>query len=221
MIRGVLFDLDGTLLDTAPDMISALNYVRGLESLEPVSVAQFQHLVSRGAPGLIGGGMPESDSLRFESRKSLLLERYAEYLHEETIFFSGVNDMLRILEVNAIPWGVVNNKAEYLTLPLLKAVGLLNRASCVICGDTLNRKKPHPAPVQLACELIKCGSLETLMVGDDLRDLQAGKAAGTQTALALYGYTEPGIQDQDLSGSFQIDKPGEVLRLLNLQERIL
>ena len=218
MIRGVLFDLDGTLLDTAPDMINALNYVRGLESLAPVTVAQHQHLVSRGAPGLIGDGMPRSDSLLFEARKSALLARYAEFLFEETVFFDGVERMLETLETNGIPWGVVTNKAEYLALPLLEATGLLKRARCVICGDTLSEKKPHPAPVQMACQLIGCESHETLMVGDDLRDLQAGQAAGTQTALAMYGYIEPGIRDRALPGSFQVCAPGEVLHLLELRD---
>lgn len=216
MIRGVLFDLDGTLLDTAPDMISALNFVRGMEFLEPVPVEEFKHLISGGAPGLIGGGMPASDNLLFEHRKSALLKRYSEFLYEETVFFDGVETLLQALEEKGVPWGIVTNKMEYLALPLLEATGLLKRAGCVICGDTLKQKKPHPAPVQMACQLIACENFQTLMVGDDLKDLQAGQAAGTHTALALYGYVEPGVQEQNLNGSFRISAPGEVMRLLNL-----
>jgi len=218
LIRGILFDLDGTLLDTAPDLIGALNHVRKQEGLPVVSVADYRHLVSRGAAGLVGQGMPEADPASFERRKSEFLKHYAEFLFQDSVFFDGVEDVLAVLERNAIPWGVVTNKMESLTLPLLQAAGLLNRAAGVVCGDTLNQSKPHPAPILLGCEMLNCPNSQTLMVGDDLRDLEAGQAAGTLTALALYGYLEPGIFSNDLSGSYQIERPIDVLQLLELDE---
>jgi phosphoglycolate phosphatase len=215
MIRAVLFDLDGTLLDTAPDLVGALNFLRDREGLPPVEIDAYRHFVSRGALGLISAGMPESSESVFESRKSAFLEHYENNIYQNSRPFEGVEPLLIELDKRAIPWGVVTNKMEYLTLPLLKIAGLLHRASCVVCGDTLQQSKPHAAPVLLACEITGVEPTQTLMVGDDIRDLQAGNAAGTYTALAKYGYLEPGILNQDLSASVLIDKPGDVLDILS------
>ena len=219
MIRAVLFDLDGTLLDTAPDLVGALNHVRELEGLSPVSVDQYCHFVSRGALGLISAGMPESSAEVFESRKAIFLEHYEQNLHSKTRLFEGVGDLLSALEQRAIPWGVITNKMEYLTLPVLKAAGLLHRAGCVVCGDTLKQSKPHPAPVLLGCEILNTRSEEVLMVGDDLRDLQAGQGAGTHSVLASWGYLEPGFLDRDLPGIRLARAPREVLDLVTADPR--
>ena len=215
MIQSVLFDLDGTLLDTAPDLIGALNHLREGEGMPPVEVDKYRHFVSRGALGLISAGMPESSEHVFEKRKSAFLGHYAENIYAQSRPFDGVNELLDELDQRAVPWGVVTNKMEYLTLPLLTAANLLHRAACVICGDTLQQSKPHAAPVLLACEILGVASTDTVMVGDDIRDLQAGNAAGTQTALAMYGYLEPGIMDRDLSRSYLIEKPDDVLEILD------
>jgi len=215
VIRAVLFDLDGTLLDTAPDLIAALNFLRQAEGLPMVEEAGYRHFVSRGALGLISAGMPESTEDVFEHRKAEFLRHYEQNLFVKTKPFKGVNGLLNELEARAIPWGIVTNKMEYLTFPLLEAVKLLGRATCVICGDTLQQSKPHPAPVLLACEVLGASCKESLMIGDDLRDLHAGEAAGTKTALACYGYLDPEIRKRDLSSSYMIDKPEDVLKILD------
>lgn len=216
MIRSVLFDLDGTLLDTAPDLIGALDHLRMNEGLPPVEPENFRHFVSRGALGLISAGMPESTVEVFEQRKTAFLDHYAANIYEKSRPFEGVEAVLDQLDRNGIPWGIVTNKMEYLTIPLLKAAGLFGRAACVICGDTLKQSKPHAAPVLLACEILGATNAEAIMVGDDVRDLQAGNAAGTHTALATYGYLEPGILDTDLFESHLLEEPADVLSLVGL-----
>lgn len=217
MIRGILFDLDGTLLDTAPDLVGALNHLRKVEGLLPVEADDYQHCVSRGALGLISAGMPESSEEIFEKRKTQLLKHYEENIFRNTRPFEGVDELLLELDKRGIPWGIVTNKMEYLTLPLLRAAKLISRASCVICGDTLQDSKPHPAPVLLACEILGVKYAETLMIGDDLRDIQAGHAAGTHTALATYGYLAPDIMEQELYDSILLERPGDVLNFLGSQ----
>jgi len=214
MINAVLFDLDGTLLDTAPDLLAALNHVRHSEGLDGLSEAAFRHHVSRGAGGMISAGMPASEPSRFELRRQLFLAHYRKNLYVKTRPFDGVSELLAALDARAIPWGVVTNKTENLTHPLLRAAGLFSRAACVVCGDTVEHCKPHPAPILLGCEILKIAAANTLLVGDDLRDLEAGRAAGTQTALAAYGYLAPDVDDSAYAGSHRINHPQDVLNLV-------
>jgi len=211
MINAVLFDLDGTLLDTAPDMVGALNYVRDREGMPPVAIDEYKHFVSRGALGLISAGMPESSRDIYEKRRATFLEFYRDHLDSGTRPFDGIEELLGRLERRGVKWGVITNKPEYLALPLLRNTGLLPRAGCVVCGDTLQQGKPHPAPVMLGCEILGAGRGETLMVGDDARDLQAGRGAGTQVALAVYGYVEPGLVERERGGVFLVHRPSDVL----------
>lgn len=214
MINAVLFDLDGTLLDTAPDLVAALNHVRHTEGLDGLSEEAFRHHVSRGAGGMISAGMPASDSSLFELHKQRFLAHYRDNLYVKTRPFDGVSELLAALDARAIPWGVVTNKTENLTHPLLRAAGWFSRAACVVCGDTVEQCKPHPAPVLLGCEILKIEPAKTLLVGDDLRDLEAGRAAGTQIALAAYGYLAPDIDDRAYAGSHRINHPKDVLDLV-------
>jgi phosphoglycolate phosphatase len=214
MINAVLFDLDGTLLDTAPDLLAALNHVRHSEGLDGLSEEGFRHHVSRGAVGIISAGMPAADSGRFELRKQLFLTHYRDNLYVKTRPFNGVIELLAALDARAIPWGVVTNKTESLTHPLLRAAGLFSRAACVVCGDTVEQCKPHPAPVLLGCEILKIAPMNTLLVGDDLRDLEAGRAAGTEIALAAYGYLAPDTDHRAYAGSHRISHPKDVLDLV-------
>lgn len=214
MIRAVLFDLDGTLLDTAPDLVAALNHVRASEGLEPVEVSAFRQFVSRGAVGLITAGLPAGEPAGLEQRKSLLLDYYRDHLFDGTAPFEGVPVLLDELDRRGVPWGIVTNKPEYLTLPLLRMAGMLARSACVVCGDTLAQNKPHPAPVRLACEILGLSSCEVLMVGDDVRDLESGRAAGTHTAFAAYGYVSDDLEEASLEGSHYVQQPSQLLGLL-------
>jgi len=213
-IRAVLFDLDGTLLDSAPDLVAALNRVRQSETLPPLGLAEMASYVSYGVVGLLNAGMPAADKATFESWRTSFLDHYAENLYRESSLYEGVPELIDFLNISGIPWGIVTNKIEALTLPILKAAHLKNTISCLVCGDTLSRSKPDPAPVSLACSILNVAPENTLFVGDDSRDLAAGKAAGTQTAAVHYGYGSHDLNEQLVADSFQIHHPSELITVV-------
>jgi phosphoglycolate phosphatase len=214
-IRAILFDLDGTLLDSAPDLVAALNWVRAGEGLPSLDVGPMARFVSRGAVGLLQAGMPEADAAQFETWKSALLARYAENSFKHSVLYSGIPEVLDFLAKADIPWGIVTNKIAALTRPILRAAGLEDSVSCVVCGDTLNRSKPDPAPVELACRLLQIPVDQTLFAGDDVRDIQAGKAAGTMTAAVKYGYGSYELSEAFISESLQVHCPSDFIELVH------
>ena len=213
-IQALLFDLDGTLLDSAPDLVGALNWVRAGEGLEALEVGSMSRYVSRGAAGLLQAGMPAVDQPQFNAWKSKFLAFYAENCFVHSRLFDGVMDLLMFLEGQGIPWGIVTNKIESLTVPIIKAAGIFHHASCVICGDTLKRCKPDPAPVRLACSRLQVSLDSTLFAGDDIRDLQAGRAAGTQIAVVHYGYGDYPSGDELVTASLQVYKPADLVDII-------
>ena len=213
-IQAMLFDLDGTLLDSAPDLVSALNKVRESEKLTALEVSEMSSYVSRGAVGLLKAGMPATDDLTFESWRLTLLEYYSENSFRDSSLYVGVPELLEFLRFSDIPWGIVTNKSEALTLPIIKAANLRDSISCVVCGDTLSKSKPDPAPVILACEMLGVPAQNTLFVGDDIRDLEAGRAAGTETAIVHYGYGSFELNSDLVTASYQVHHPNELLELL-------
>lgn len=216
MIKAVLFDLDGTLLDSAPDLVATLNYLRSGRGLSALAVTELRHFVSRGARGLINAGMPPGDEDTFQQNCKAFLEHYADNSFIETRPFDGVEVVLEKLKNAGIPWGIVTNKAEVLTLPIVEKVGWAAIAGAVICGDSVEYCKPHPAPVLAACDLMGINPSETLMVGDDKRDIEAGKRAGCHTALVTYGYaTEQDCMDMQAQTAI-LDAPEDLLAFLNL-----
>jgi len=190
MIRAVMFDLDGTLVDSAPDLVAALNRVRVHEGLEPMPFEQLRNASAFGAAGLVGRGLPPGDESTTKRRKSQFLEYYQEDIYQHSNLFDGVGELIEWLAGQAIPWGVVTNKWERFALPVLENSGILASAGCVICGDTIESTKPHPGPVQLACELLGAPATDALMIGDDLRDMQAADAAGCPAVFVNWGYGE-------------------------------
>jgi len=214
-IRAILFDLDGTLLDSAPDLVSALNWVRAAEGLPALAVDHMARHVSRGAVGLLQAGMPEADTGQFQLWKTSLLARYAENSFKHSVLYSGIPEVLDFLAHSDIPWGIVTNKLAALTWPILRAAGLQDSVSCVVCGDTLNRAKPDPAPVELACKLLEVPANATLFAGDDVRDIQAGRAAGTMTAAVKYGYGSYELIEPFVSGSMQVHQPSDFIELVH------
>ena len=184
----VLFDLDGTLVDTAPDMVSALQEMQCAHGYAPIDYALGRANVSNGAMGLLRVGFPNIDE---EGRSAMLceyIERYKDRLCEETTVFGGLDRLLESLDLAGCPWGVVTNKPEYLTNPLLEQLGLANRSICAISGDTLAVRKPSPEPILLGCDIAGVPPHRTIYVGDASRDIQAGMRAGAATIAAAYGY---------------------------------
>jgi 2-phosphoglycolate phosphatase len=219
-IRAMLFDLDGTLLDSAPDLVGSLNRVRRSENLPPLAVAEMQRFASKGAVGLLKAGMPQADDVTFESWRRLFLEHYAQNSYRDSTLYAGIPELLEFLAELGIPWGIVTNKPEALTLPIVEAARLADSISCVVCGDTLNERKPHPAPVSLACGMVDVAPAETVLVGDDPRDIQAGRAAGTQTAAAYYGYGSHELEGELVRDSYRIHHPVDLVDLVKRQNGI-
>ena len=210
--RAVLFDLDGTLADTAPDLARALNRVRAEHGLEPMPLSATRSYTSSGARGLlkVGFGLSPGEP-RYEPLKLRFLDFYAAEICVETCLFAGMAEVLQQLEEDQLLWGVVTNKAERYTLPLLQRLGLVERAACVVGGDTTGRLKPHPDPLLHAAAALQLSPAECLYVGDDLRDIQAARAAGMRVLAAKYGYLGEGGAIESWQADAIIDTPLQVL----------
>lgn len=188
----VLFDLDGTLVDTAPDMVGALQEMQRAYGLAPIDYQTGRSNVSNGAMGLIRLGFPEADEIECGDLICDYIERYAERLCDETCLFPGIDELLEQLEENNVLWGVVTNKPEHLTNPLLDLLGVANRIACAVSGDTLAVRKPEPAPLLLGCDIANVEPEQAIYVGDAERDIEAGRRAGMATIAVNYGYITEG-----------------------------
>ncbi len=214
MIKAVLFDLDGTLADTAPDLGYAINRMRAARGLPPLPLAATRPVTSLGARGMLGVGLdvtpghPEYAALRDE-----FLGIYADNLCRETRLFPGMAELLAELERRAVLWGVVTNKAERFTHPLLELLGVHSRAACIIGGDTTGKIKPDPASLLAASERIGIAPQHCIYLGDDRRDVQAGRAAGMQAVVAKFGYLN-GNDPETWDADGMIDQPLDLLRYL-------
>ena len=186
--RAVLFDLDGTLVDTAPDMVAVLQSMQQAHDVEPVQYDSGRRQVSNGAVGLLRLGFPELEIEYGDGLHLEYLERYAETICEDSQVFAGLDTLLDELDELGCPWGVVTNKPENLTHPLLEALGLLTRSACTVSGDSLPVRKPDPAPLLLACDIAGIDAYRAIYVGDAARDIEAGLRAGMATIAAAYGY---------------------------------
>lgn len=211
-IRVVLFDLDGTLADTAPDLALALNLTRADAGLPPVPPEQLRPFASHGARGLLGAGMDlQPGDATFEDRRNAFLRHYRNNLSTLTTLFPGIDDLLEQLESGGMIWGIVTNKPGWLTDPLVAALGLDHRSGCTISGDTAARPKPDPAPLLLAAERLAVSPAECLYVGDDRRDAVAAEAAGMRALAAAWGYIAAGDDINAWGAEAVIAAPSEVL----------
>jgi N-acetyl-D-muramate 6-phosphate phosphatase len=210
-IAGVLFDLDGTLIDTAPDMIVALNQLLIEHATPQLPYALARTQVSHGSFGLVKLAFPQAEGEHFENLRHRFLQLYNARIAEDTCLFDGCESLLATLEQRQLPWGIVTNKPGFLTTPLLAALGLDHRAGSVISGDTLPQRKPHPAPLLLAAGQLGIAPAACLYIGDAERDIQSARAAGMPVLLARYGYLGPGDDPDAWNADAQIDTPMEVL----------
>jgi phosphoglycolate phosphatase len=217
--RAVLFDLDGTLLDTAPDMVGALNLLRVEEGMDPMPFEHLRFHVSHGAARLVAIGFGCGEGDRFESLRRRFLDLYRSRLCEATRLFDGLDEVLLELEGRDIPWGVVTNKPAWLTDPLIQAVGLGHRAGCVVSGDTLAERKPHPLPLLHAAQLLGVSAADCAYVGDAERDIQAGRAAGMRTLVAAFGYISAEEDPRAWMADDIVFEPAGLLAALALARR--
>lgn len=213
--EAVLFDLDGTLADTGPDLAYALNATLQAYEQPTLPYERIRPVVSHGGIALIKLGFGIEPAMPgFEQRRQYLLDVYAENLVRETRLFPGMADVLENLEGAGIPWGIVTNKPAWLTDPLVDAMDLRGRAACIISGDTCSNRKPHPEPILHACALMQRAPAATWYVGDAGRDMEAGRAAGCLTIGALYGYLHPEDPPERWRSDLTIAGAAELIPLL-------
>ena len=217
-MRAVLFDLDGTLIDSAPDLAGAGNDMRAARGLPVLPLAHFRPMVGSGARGMVGRALQvQPGDADFEALRDEFLQRYEARMTRETRLFDAMQPVLDALRRQALPWGIVTNKATRFSEPLVRALGLIDVAATLVCGDTTPHSKPHPAPLLEAARRIGIAAGDCVYVGDDLRDVQAGRAAGMVTVAAAWGYLGEGEHIGELGRRPRHrTSPGELLKLLAL-----
>ena len=212
----VLFDLDGTFADTAPDLGAALNHVRSLYKLPslPIEITRLQ--ASHGSAGLLKLGFNVTpDSVEFPALRDAFLAYYSANICVYTTLFPGMKDLIDSLEQRGLPWGIVTNKPHRFTLPLMQALNYADRAYCLVSGDTCAHAKPHPEPLLHAAKSMKVAPENCIYLGDDKRDMEAGRAAGMKSLIALFGYIDPKANLNSWQADASITAPLELLEHLD------
>lgn len=214
-LQAVLFDLDGTLLDTAPDFQTALNLLLAEENKPPLSKEQVKVMVSHGSADLIANAFqmqathPEFEPLRFR-----LLSFYKAHLSENTRYFEGIESSLNFMRRKGLGYGIVTNKPLLYAQKILQDLEIV--ADCLICPDHVTKAKPDPEPLLLACQKLDCEPERSIFVGDHARDVMAGKAANMPTVAAAYGYIPAGEAAADWQADYLIEHPSELLEILEI-----
>jgi 2-phosphoglycolate phosphatase len=216
-VASVLFDLDGTLIDSAPDLAGAANDMRLARGLAVYPLAQLRPMVGAGARGMIGRALGVSpQDADFAALRDEFLRRYEARMTAETRIFPEMLGVLDRLEAAGMRWGIVTNKMTRLSEPLVRALGLVPRAGVLVCGDTTPHAKPHPAPLLEAARLLQVPAAACVYVGDDLRDVQAGRAAGMTTVAVRWGYLGGDELIDTWDADHVVDKPADLLKLLGM-----
>jgi phosphoglycolate phosphatase len=210
-IKTVLFDLDGTLADTAPDLAFALNQVLVEQSRAPLPFETIRPAVSHGGIALVrlGFGL-EPEHPDFAPLRQRLLEIYRANIARQTTLFPGMADLLDSIEQNGMNWGVVTNKPAWLTEPLMEALKLSDRAACIVSGDTCNNRKPHPEPILYGCQLAGSEARHCVYIGDAQRDIESGQRAGMRTIVALFGYIDKTDNPKTWDADVLLDTPHDI-----------
>ena len=214
-LGAVLFDLDGTLVDSAPDLAGACNEMRIERGLAPLPYDRLRKMVGSGARGMVGvsfGLVPNSPG--YVELRDEFLARYETRMTRETKVFDAMVPVLAWLEGEGVPWGIVTNKATRFAVPLVAALGLAERAAALVCGDTVGHAKPHPAPLLEAARRLGLAPQGCAYVGDDRRDVDAGRAAGMLTIVAGWGYLGDGDAPEAWGADHQIARPDELPGLI-------
>jgi len=212
--RAVLFDLDGTLLDTAPDMVGALNQLLNENGRAALPFKDIRCSVSHGARALVRLGFPEAREPEFEQFRRRFLDIYRTRLAVETQVYDGVLDAVARLETAGVLWGIVTNKPGALTLPLLEHFGLHARANVIVSGDSLAQRKPHPAQLLHAAAKLGVHPGECIYIGDAERDVLAGRAAGMKVYVALFGYIPSSERADNWPADGWLHSPAAMVDLL-------
>ncbi len=211
-VQALLLDLDGTLADTAPDMAHALNALLTENGKEALPFAEIRPWVSHGGVALTRLGFDlEPELPSFKVLHQRFLWHYAQNVCRETRLFAGMEQVLKYCECRGIGWGVVTNKPTYLTEPLLTQLGLAERSACIVCGDTLEHKKPHPAPLLYGCRLMGVTPAQAVYVGDAERDVESGRRAGLYTLIASFGYLGADDDPQSWGADGIVNDPGAIV----------
>lgn len=208
--KAVLFDLDGTLLDSAPDMVAAIDAMRAVRGQLPMPLAELRPHVSKGARAMVAAAFPQVDPAERERRIPEFLEHYQRELGRHGAPFEGIEAMLAALEQAGTVWGIVTNKPEYLARQLMPVLGWEQRCAVLIGGDTLSARKPDPLPLLVAAERAGVEPRECIYVGDDERDILAARAAGMPSVVALWGYRLDEDDPIAWQGDVMIDQPAEL-----------
>lgn len=216
-VRAVLFDLDGTLIDSAPDLAGAANAMRISRQLSPISPDRYRAHSGSGARGMLRVAFDTGPGDHaFEDLKQEFFDHYQDRLLQQTRPFEGVDKLLGALVEQGLFWGVVTNKGERFTRPLIQSMPLFAGVATVVSGDTTPHTKPHPAPLLEAARRIGVPPADCLYVGDDIRDIQAGRAAGMRTVAAMYGYLGPEADVSTWGADEIIEVPLGLLKWLGL-----
>lgn len=219
-MRAILFDLDGTLLDTAPDMVGALNALRGEQGCAPLAYDEVRPAVSHGAARILKIGFPNAMPDQAATLQGRYLEIYRGALSRETQLFPGMERLLDALAGRRLKLGIVTNKPAWLTEPLLDEMGLRARFACVVSGDTVAERKPHPLPLLHAAMLAGAAPGECVYVGDAERDIQAAHAAGMQALVADYGYLGADEDSTAWGGDGHLRHAADILDWLDASGRL-
>jgi len=220
LTRAVLFDLDGTLLDTAPDMVGALNALRRERLLAPLPFATIRSTVSHGSARVVKAGFPDADPQTQLQLQQRFLEIYRGALSRETRLFPGMDEVLDALATLRIKTGIVTNKPAWLTDPLLVDLSLRARFACVVSGDTVAERKPHPLPLLHAAALAEVAPGDCIYVGDAERDVQAAHRAAMPALVANYGYMQPDENPADWGAEGYLNQPLDLMDWLKAGGRI-
>lgn len=216
----VLFDLDGTLVDTAPDFIAVLNRQLLAHGRQPLAAERIRASVSQGSKAVVALGFADrfpTDSTEFEAIRQEFLQSYLRHIADESRLFDGLDDLLAKLEANNIPWGIVTNKPSLYAQPLLAALNLDKRCKVMICPDMVTHTKPHPEPMLKAAHALKVSPEDCVYIGDHRRDIEAGHNAGMTTIAVEYGYILEGDNPQDWNAHYTVKTTAELAALPLLQ----